>query len=68
MKYEAIYRLKRRGYHPKPLKRIYIPKKNGKKRPLSIPTMTERAMQTLVLTASEPGAARRIPLNSVSMI
>ena len=54
MKYEAISRLKRRGYHPKPLKRIYIPKKNGKKRPLSIPTMTDRAMQTLYRFALEP--------------
>ena len=54
LKYEAIRNLKRRGYRPMPLKRVNIPKKNGKKRPLSIPTMTDRAMQTLYKCALEP--------------
>lgn len=54
LKLDAISKLKRRGYNPKPLKRIYIPKKNGKKRPLSIPTMLDRAMQTLYKFALEP--------------
>ncbi|MBQ6297540.1 MAG: reverse transcriptase N-terminal domain-containing protein [Selenomonadaceae bacterium] len=38
-KFDSIFKLKRRNYQPSPLKRIYINKKNGKKRPLSIPTM-----------------------------
>jgi RNA-directed DNA polymerase len=50
----AISKLKRHAYRAKPLRRIHIPKRNGHKRPLSIPTMTDRAMQALHLLALDP--------------
>jgi RNA-directed DNA polymerase len=46
-KMRAALLLTSKGYRSKPLSRKYIRKKNGKLRPLSIPTLYDRAMQTL---------------------
>jgi RNA-directed DNA polymerase len=41
-------------WEPKPVKRVHIPKANGKRRPLGIPVIVDRALQAHVVNALEP--------------
>ncbi|NQE46420.1 hypothetical protein C5S31_10400, partial [ANME-1 cluster archaeon GoMg2] len=56
----AAHRISDKKYKAKPLRRVYIPKPgSAKKRPLSIPTMYDRAMQSLYALALSPVAELR---------
>ncbi|MGD6858350.1 reverse transcriptase domain-containing protein, partial [Bacillus infantis] len=49
-----LNRLKTKNYQAKPVKRVYIPKKDGKKRPLGIPTIEDRIVQQSVVNVLQP--------------
>ena len=58
---ELAERVRQKAYRPEAVQRVWTPKPNGQSRPLGIPTITDRVVQTALLRVIEPIVEADLP-------
>ena len=66
-KEKILGQIRARKYKPKPVKRVQIPKSNGKKRNLGIPTTTDRVIQQAIAQILSPSMKRNFQKTAMDL-